>query len=361
MTNAELLRKLVSFKTTENNPEEIREGFEYIAGLFDKNRFDTKLFEKNGKQSLLVSFQGKDALKPKILLNGHFDVVPEDAEDQWTLKVEGDRAYGRGAADMKAMCAVMIQVMLELGKQNSTSDVALLLNGDEEIGGEDGAGYMVREIGMRPGFVFCGDGEAKGIVNREKGGVWLELIAQGKTGHAAYPWEGENALDKVLAGIQRVKEWIGKPGRDTWETTMNVASIETSNKTPNKIPADAKALLDIRFTEAHGATSEEIRQKVQDLVLDIEVRSLTNVSLLVVQEDHPLLQKFRRVAEEVSGADVPFIHSNGATDARYFAEVGIPCVIYGCEGEGMHGKDEWVSLKSMEMNMRILRQFLASI
>ena len=168
----ELLEKLISFKTTEDNPEEIKKGFEYIASLFDSEKFDVQMFEKNGKLSQLISFKGHDALHPKILLNGHFDVVPAESDDQYKMRIKENKAYGRGTFDMKGMVVVLIEVMLEIGRKESPPDVALLLNGDEEIGGSDGAGYMVGEVGMKPEFVICPDAGYKDefeIVLKEKG------------------------------------------------------------------------------------------------------------------------------------------------------------------------------------------------
>jgi acetylornithine deacetylase/succinyl-diaminopimelate desuccinylase-like protein len=72
---------------------------------------------------------------------------------------------------MKGMVAVMIEVMQELNNQSNPPDVALLLNGDEEVGGMDGDGYMAREVGMKPEFVICPDGRCEES---------LELFTKGK-------------------------------------------------------------------------------------------------------------------------------------------------------------------------------------
>jgi succinyl-diaminopimelate desuccinylase len=359
-----LLEQLISFKTTQDNPQEIRRGFEFLSSLFDSDIFNTKIFEKNEKYSLLVSFKGGDAFKPKILLNGHFDVVPAEDENQYKLRVEGNRAYGRGTVDMKGMVTVLIAVMQELGKEKNPPDVALLLNGDEEVGGENGAGYCAREVGVKPRFLLCADGPDEHkikITTREKGVVWLELVATGKTAHGAYPWLGENAVDKLTGAMQKIKEFVGAMEPEAWKSTLNVGVIETDNKTPNKVPASARAVIDIRFTEELAKTPEELMGKIQKLVPEVTLRALEKGSLLFVEENNSFLQQFKKAAESVVGKEVPFAFEHGATDARYFAEVGVPCAVFGAIGGNMHAAGEWIDLESLEKNREILLKFLQAL
>lgn len=356
-----LLEQLISFKTTQDNPLEIKKGFDFISSLFDSRVFNTKIFEKNRKYSLLISLRGRDALRSTILLNGHFDVVPAEDDSQYALRVEGGRAYGRGTVDMKGMVAVLIEVIQELGKEKNPPDIALLLNGDEEVGGENGAGYCAKELGIKSQFLLCADGPDEQrikITTKEKGVLWLELVAQGKTAHGAYPWLGENALDKLISAIQKIKNFVGAVQPEAWKSTLNVGVIETDNKTPNKVPASAKAVVDIRFTEELARTPEELISKIQELVPEIQVRALEKGSLLFVEESDPFLLQFKKAAESVIGKGVPFAFEHGATDARYFAEIGVPCAVFGAIGGNMHAAGEWVDLKSLEQNKEILLRFL---
>lgn len=356
-----LLEQLIAFKTTQDNPLEIKRGFDFISSLFDSRVFNTKIFEQKGKYSLLVSLKGKDALRSTILLNGHFDVVPAENDSQYKLRVEGSRAYGRGTVDMKGMVAVLIEVMQELGKKKNPPDIALLLNGDEEVGGENGAGYCAKELGIKPQFLLCADGpdehEVK-ITTREKGVLWLELLTQGKTAHGAYPWLGDNALDKLIGAIQKIKDFVGAVRPEAWKSTVNLGVMETDNKTPNKVPAGARAVVDIRFTQELAKTPEELVEKIQTLASEVQLRTLEKGSLLFVEENNPFLLQFKKAAESVVGKDVPLAFEHGATDARYFAEVGVPCAVFGAIGGNMHAAGEWVDLESLEQNKEILLRFL---
>jgi len=359
----DLFKKLVSFKTSAGNSKEIKKGFEYISSLFDKQKFENKLLEKNGKYSLSISFKGKDSLRPKILLNGHFDVVPAENKEDYKIRVEDKIAYGRGAADMKGMIVVLIEVMRELGKMDNPPNVALLLNGDEEMGGENGAGYVVGELGMKPEFLLCADGthEEQEIIIKHKGGVWLELVAQGKDAHAAYLWKGENAIEKLLKAIGKIKEFVGPMEAEAWKSTLNISKIETSNTTFNKVPQDAKAVLDIRFTEELAKTSDELIEKIAALVPEITVTALSKHPLLFIDENNIFLKEFKSIADRISGVQVPLRFGHGATDAAYFSEAGVPSVIFGGRGGNFHANGEWVDLESLERQKKILIEFLADV
>lgn len=356
-----LLQKLIAFKSTVDNPEAIKEGFEYISSLFDAAKYEKKVIEKNGVYSLLVSFKGKDALRPKILLNGHFDVVPGENNEQYQMKVENGYAYGRGTLDMKGMVGVLIEVLLELGKQENAPNVALLLNGDEEIGGVNGCGYCVKELGLRPKFVLCADGgseEQLELITKEKGVLWLELVAKGKSAHGAYPWLGENAVEKLLVAIEKIKKMVGETEPRAWKSTFNIGVLETTNKTPNKVPAEARAVVDIRFTEALTRTPAALLGKIKNTMPEVTIRTLEKGDMLFIEETNSFVRMFKEIAERVIGKEVPFAYAHGSTDARYFGALRIPCLVFGAIGGNAHAEGEWVDLESLEKNKEVLLRFL---
>lgn len=87
----------------------------------------------NDVPALIVqNFDGKHA---DIILNGHIDVVPPTADDQFVPRTEGGRCYARGAGDMKAGIVVIVEVMKRLLDQRyADKKVMLMITGDEEVG-----------------------------------------------------------------------------------------------------------------------------------------------------------------------------------------------------------------------------------
>ena len=41
-------------------------------------------------------------------------------------------------------------------------------------------------------------------------------------------------------------------------------------------------------------------------------------------------------------------------DAAHYAGVGVPCVIYGCSGDGFHGVDEYVEIESLVETAKLI-------
>lgn len=358
----DIMERLVSYRTTEDNPDEMWGAFKYIGSLFNSDKFRLAYFEKNGMPALLVSFRWHDALRPEILLSGHVDVVPADGEEQYAMRVEGGRAFGRGTCDMKGMVAVSIAAMQELAAMENPPHVALLLTGDEETTGA-GVEYLIKEAGLRPGFVLCGDMMHETdykLITRETGGLWIEVLGKGKSAHGAEPWNGENAIDKVISAVEKIKRFVGNAEPNEWKSTVNLSTIGSSNRTVNKVPSDAKAELDIRFTEELARTPEELFLRIRELVPDVEVRCVDSCIMFSVDENDPRILRLKDIGENVTGQHISPTFERGASDVRFFAEVGVPAVVFGCIGGNPHGKNEWVDLESLEMQRRVTLEFLAN-
>ena len=97
----ELLKELVS-KNTVNPP-----GNEYLVAdvlkkYFDELNIPYETFEKTPKRTNLIAKVGEG--HPILFVPCHADVVPVNPDwdhDPFTVKIEGDTAYGRGVGDDK--------------------------------------------------------------------------------------------------------------------------------------------------------------------------------------------------------------------------------------------------------------------
>ncbi len=79
---------------------------------------------------------------------------------------------------------------------------------------------------------------------------------------------------------------------------------------------------------------------------------------MTTEDNNSFVRTFQEVAQGVLGVPVSFGFSHGATDARYFAEAGVPSLVFGAKGGNFHGQGEWVDLESLENVRQILSEFL---
>src|SRR6185503_19955546 len=87
--------------------------------------------------------------RPRVHLNGHFDVVPAGAG--WTVdpfggEIRDGRIYGRGACDMKAGIAAAIYAAEAIRRTGVEIDGSIEISGtvDEESGGFAGVAWLAQ-------------------------------------------------------------------------------------------------------------------------------------------------------------------------------------------------------------------------
>lgn len=127
----------------------------------------------------------------------------------------------------------------------------------------------------------------------------------------------------------------------------------------NQIPDTAEMVLNIRFIRP--GDEEKIIGGIREITgLEVIVNSISAPAF--VDESHPLMRKLKAdMQKRFPDHKIEFYRMHGATDARHFAELGVPIAILGSEGGGMHSAGEWVSLASLEDCRVLLSDFIRSI
>ena len=152
----DICRDLIRIDTTNpgdhSGPGE-RAAAEHVAGLLSEVGLEPVVLESHPKRTSLVArIEGEDPARPALLIHGHLDVVPANAEDWARDPFGGEIAdgcvWGRGAIDMKDMDAIMLAVTrqrLRAGRKPKR-DVVLAFTADEEAGGTWGAALSLIHI-----------------------------------------------------------------------------------------------------------------------------------------------------------------------------------------------------------------------
>lgn len=346
-----LSKNLISIPSTKNNPQALNEVLK--VALNEVKDFSIERFEKDKIPSALVYNSKSRPKKFKIILNAHLDVV-EAKPDQFKPYEKNGRLYGRGAIDMKAAAAVEILVFKELAKKVNYP-LGLQLVTDEEIGGFNGTKYQI-EKGVRADFVIAGEPTDFGVNNQAKGIIWAEIETKGLSGHGAYPWQGKNALWKLNQILNKIKTAYPEAKKEIWKTTINLAKIETTNETFNKIPDNAKAKLDIRYIP--GDDKNVIKFLKSITKNQAELKLILNEPSQFTDQDNFFIKKLKTVGKKILNKTLKTIVKHGGSDIRHFNKVGCQGVTFGPIGQGLHSDNEYVDIKSLEDYYLILKEFL---
>lgn len=329
------LAQLVSIPSISSNPAACREIIEFTRdqlahyGLFITSELSTP--------HPWVIATTKDTKEPDILLAAHLDVVPA-ATEMFTMQKSDGKLIGRGTYDMKMAAACYLEFLKS--HQNILNDlnIGIMFTTDEEIGGD--CMPVILESGWRPGVVFIPDGGDNWKIEERAKGFWdVEIIARGKNAHGSRPWEGKNALHTLIDVVQILRHSF--PSHEPADPTLAVNEIH-AGQAINQIPDYAVARIDFRsFSSDDIALFKAQLSQLADKY-SLEINATQHGVPILFDKQAPVAQSFLRTLEKTIGTAPEYKESYGGSDARYFAEYGIPSIIIEPYGGGRHAPDEWL-------------------
>jgi acetylornithine deacetylase len=234
-----------------------------------------------------------DERQPEIVFSTHMDTVPPfipSSEDH-------DNIYGRGSCDAKGIIAAQIAACQRLRKENVAVGM-LFLVGEER----DSLGAKVaNESPMGSRFLINGEPTENKIATASKGAFRVQVTAQGKMAHSAYPELGESAIEKLLIALDRLQKMELPVNPEVGPCTLNIGLIE-GGRAPNVIPDHARAQLLYRLVGPSDGLRRQITEAVAgiaeaEFVLEIpfmKLRTVAGVESMVAKftTDIPTLSKW---------------------------------------------------------------------
>jgi acetylornithine deacetylase/succinyl-diaminopimelate desuccinylase-like protein len=369
---------------------------------------------------VVARLAGTDPSRAALVVHGHLDVVPAQAQD-WSVapfsgEVQDGCVWGRGAIDMKDMDAMILSVVRQRLREGRRPkrDLVLAFFADEEAGGREGAHWLVdtrpdlfegatEAIGEVGGFSYTvgPDRRLYLIETAEKGLAWMKLTATGRAGHGSLP-NDDNAvtalcdavarlgqhpfpltitktvrrfldeisaalgvpldaddIDATVAKLGPLAALVGAMLRNTVNPTMLQAGYKH-----NVIPGEATGYVDGRFLPGH---EEEFLATIDELLgPDVRREFVTHDIAIETDFDGALVDAMcaSLVAEDPGARAVPYTMFGG-TDAKALSRLGIRCFGFaplqlppGFNFAGMfHGVDERVPEDALRFGTRVLDRF----
>jgi acetylornithine deacetylase len=190
---------------------------------------------------------------PVVVFSTHMDTVPPfipSSEDS-------TRVYGRGACDAKGIIAAQVAAAERLKKEGIHVGLLFLV-------GEERDSQGARNANQRPRgskFLINGEPTDNRIAIASKGALRVELLAEGRMAHSAYPELGDSAIDKLVEALSRLRAMMLPTDPEVGPCTLNIGTIE-GGRAPNVIADSAKAQLLFRLV----GPAEKLRQDIVQTV-----------------------------------------------------------------------------------------------
>lgn len=358
----DLTSKMVEIRSETERREEVKKVLDFVSEYLSGSGLEEITFDRENVKSRLWKIPGQ-SYPMEVLLCGHVDVV-KAKDDQYVPRIEQGVMYGRGVGDMKGHDAAMIIALKDYVEKGGCGNVGLLLTGDEEMGGLNGAKFVL-EQGISTDLVFIPDGEFDfGIVDSEKGPHHFHVKAVGPGGHASKAFQIDNPINRLLRVYEEMhKKYSIATATDNWHSTFEMTTIKTGANSENSIASEVDAWFSWRFPteqmnfedgvmdmvricEENGCRLITDTVKMGELVVEKGGHGGGEGCLTDMKDTDVMLWK--QVIEEVLGKEVGVAKMHGATDGRHFYAQGSKVLITSAKTGGAHEENgEWVDLQSL--------------
>ena len=332
-----------------------------LAGWLESLGFGVESVEVDGIVHLCASIGPKDAAT-RLAFVGHYDTV--GAGEGWRYPPfgaaeENGILYGRGASDMKSGDAAMIFAAVKLATVGARSTV--FLPGDEETASR-GMPALLEKVGGTFDYCICGEPTSKKKLGDcvkvgRRGMLGAEVSLKGRRGHTAYADITPNVAHSLPAVITE----LTKPWHDACygvATTLSITTISTDSTALNVIPGVVSFKFDMRF--APNRTIDEMQGEIiarldaAGVAYEIEWQKATRPYVTGVDADPyspqgKLIAVTTSVIEETLGVRPILTCDGGTSDARFVAWQGVPTIEFGVPHGNMHGPDEFVEVRNIEL------------
>lgn len=319
--------------------------------------------ENYGEHLRVIAF-GDSREKP-ILILGHTDTVhPRGSLKQRPWRVEGNRAYGPGVFDMKANCALAIELVRASVATGLTPQrpVVLLLTCDEETGSRSGRQLVEAEARRAHAVLVLEPPGSGGRVKTGRKGTGIFTIeARGRAAHAGLePEKGASAILELARQTERLHSFNGSSGG----ISINVGVFHGGTLS-NVVAAQARAEIDVRFSiaaEAARIESEIFNLRPFDERVQLIVKGGINRPPLERSDKVLGLYTQAKVLARQLNFDLGETQVGGASDGNFAAAAGAAVLDgLGIDGDGAHATHEHIILDDIPRRGALLAGLIASL
>lgn len=317
---------------------------------------------------------------PRLVFNGHMDTFPLGDAAEWTADPAGEardgKLYGLGVSDMKGGLAAILFAMRHLAGRhaNLAGEVVATFAGDEESMGVLGSRLLLDTVPHAHGdaMISADAGSPRVLRFGEKGMIWLNLCAKGRSAHAAHVHRGESAIEKLVDAIGALRAIRDLPVRAPDKVLSAIAAASgvsealsgagesdvlrkvtitfgtvSGGRLSNLVADQAQATADVRLPV--GISVAEVEAEILRIAAlhDVAVEITRRYEPSWTDPDHPVIALLARNCREELAIEPVLNMRVGASDARHYRAAGVPTVVCGLTPVNMGAADEHVAIDEL--------------
>lgn len=293
-----------------------------------------------------------------VLLNGHLDTVGvEGMGAPFAARIDGDRLLGRGACDMKGGVAALVAAGEALAAGPGAPRVVLALVADEEDRslGTEAVLEALPGLGLHPDVALVAEPTGLDICTSHRGYAVVEVELHGRAAHSSQPELGVNTAHLAARLVAQV-EAAGRVVADSGGSLM--VTVVEAGRAPFTVPPHARVVVERRTVP--GERAGDALAEVESLLVGLRAAApeatatatLTHAREAWRLDDHgPAAHLARALREQLvaQGAEPATLDAPYWMESPLWQDAGIPTVVCGPGGGGLHAVDEWLDLAQLRL------------
>jgi glutamate carboxypeptidase len=318
-----------------------------------------------GQHLVIKAFQKQN--EQQILMVGHTDTVhSRGSVDERPWRSEDGKIYGPGIFDMKANCALAIEVLRTLVELQATPayGVSIVLTCDEEVGSLNGWPLIEQVAKAQPArcaFVMEPPASGGRVKTSRKGTGIFAIKVEGKAAHAGL--EPEKGASAILE-LARQTEQLHAINLSGSGITLNVGVVRGGTRS-NVVAAEAQGEIDVRFsTEAESQEIERILSNLKPIDERTKVFVSGSINRPPMERTAAVIELFEKARAIAASLDFDLGEAQvgGASDGNFLAAMGIPVLDgLGISGDGAHAVHEHIEADDIARRGALIGGLLMSI
>ena len=324
------LEYLVNIDSGSEDCEGVSKVADFFAEKFNEIGWNVHEYEFDGKCGKCVICTNREAEHYDLFMIGHLDTVfPKGTCKERPFKIEGNRAYGPGVADMKHGSLLMYYLLKGLPSEvNEKLNIVAVFNPDEEIGSRCSK-TVYEEYAKKSdyGFIYEAAGEKGGCCAERKGGLFYNIDFIGKDGHCGYMFENgaKSAIHEMGKWIVKFSEMASREKGSTVNVGMASGGVKS-----NVVAPAASIKIDIRFKdnseiERFDSAIEEMTAEATERGIGVNIEKRVKKALVYTEEADRYIKHIEKITKE-NGIEFRHKARGGLSDANILAGYGVLCL-----------------------------------